>query len=263
MAISQNPPVTNQRAAEKNKAANTILMQDQFKAGSAPKDSSTLQKLGAAFTGQQMAQDVAATGAEAASEVANIERDRKSLNIEQSEQNRKDRERLTKSIEDQKNKIIQMNIGIDEDSFADSLMIRQLQENQQFANDTQVADLARLTFESDEDYRNILQASNQRMQQKQKELEWQLDTFNQALKDKQLSQKIAKDTALEAEIRLARDRVKEDQKRLQKKMAKNQAAMGVLKTGAGVAMMFNPLTAPAGAGILTSGAGDVFAASQA
>ena len=38
MAISQNPPVTNQRAAEKNKAANTILMQDQFKAGSAPKD---------------------------------------------------------------------------------------------------------------------------------------------------------------------------------------------------------------------------------
>ena len=201
MAIANQPPVTNQAAADKNKAANAIHMQDQFKAGQAPKDASAIQKLGAAFTGEQQSQDLQATGAEASQAVADVERDQQLGEIEQAEQNIKDQAQLSQSIQDQKNEIIAMDIGITEDEFADDQMIEKLNTDLDFSNATQVNDLMLQKAQSKEEYQDMLQDSIQRVQTQVANDEWEAGAYKRLEDNKQLKGNLMKDEAVAAEMK--------------------------------------------------------------
>jgi hypothetical protein len=263
MALPQNPPVINKAAADKNKAASAIHMQEQFKAGAAPQDTSTIQKLGAAFTGEQRAQDVAATGAEAAKAVGTAERDFELGELERAEQNIKDQEQLTKAIEDQKNKLVDRDIGITEDEFADKQLIQKLNEEQDFHSETQFMDLARLQIDSDEDYQDMLLDSEQRVLTQQNEDEWELDVYNRAMADKDMLSKLQKDAAKMQEIENARRAAEEKAKQAAAKAGKQRKMIAVAKVGAGVGMMYVPGGQAAGASMAAGGASDFASESQA
>ena len=239
MPLPKSPPATNKAAADKNKAANAIHMQDQFKAGAAPQDTSSLQKLGAAFTGEQRSQDVQASGAEAAKAVEGIGREQKAGELEQSEQNIKDQEQLNKSIESQKSALIDMDIGITEDEFADEMTIKTLNEQQDFQNETQLMDLARLAVDSDEEFLELSEESYQRTTRQLKEDEWELDVYDRIANDKALSKKIAADASLSQEIDDARRAAEEKAAQSKAKAAKQGKALAATKVVVGAAAMYS------------------------
>jgi hypothetical protein len=260
MPIGNQPPVLNREAAEKNKAASAIHLQGQFKAGQGPADSSAIQKLGAAFTGEQRGADVAATAAEATRGVAVAERDKQRSDIETTGQNIQNQEQLDRVIQDQKTKLIQMNIGITEDEFADDISITQLNENMDFQNDTQLNDLAKLSFESDEEYADMLQQSYQITQDQIEADAWELSVYDNAMNDAALSKQIAADTELAAKIKQARDRAAQKLAASKAKAGKQKKMIGAVKVAAGIGVSFIPGGQVAGTGLITSGAGEAVAA---
>ena len=238
MALPQNPPVTNKAAAEKNKAANAIHMQEQFKAGSQPKDSGALAKLGAAFTGQQAQQDVAAAGVEAASDVADIAREQEGAQLDQASQNIKDQEQLDQAIENQKNRIVEMGIGISEDEFATELQIQKLNEDQNYWNETAVMDQARMQLGSDEEYAKALQLSQQRIKEEIADSQYRLDVYVQAENDKDMQAHMAKDTKMREQMAIAKRAEEERIKKAKNKLAKQGKMMAAAKIVVGASAMY-------------------------
>jgi len=256
MAIAANPPITNPAAAEKQKAAQAIHAQSQFKAGSQPGDISAINKLGEAFTGQQQQADVAGLAGEAASDVADIEREQQAGQLEQTEANIQDQEQLTMSIQDQKNKLISMNIGITEDQFADDMTIRRIKEDQNFANETQLNDLALLSINNKEDYQNMLQDSYQRTQAKQVNDQWELDVYRRAAQDEATRSKIMKDETKTQEIQRAAAEAERKADEAKGKAGKMKKVIGAAKVvGGAVAMYYSGGTV--GGSMVASGASDV------
>jgi hypothetical protein len=251
--LPQNPPVTNKQAAEKNQAANAIHLQQQFKAGAAPQTTDTLSKLGAAFTGQQAQAANQAAAAQGAADVAGAEREQRIAGIEQQAQNIQDEEQLAQSIQDQKNELLAMDIGISEDEFADELMLQQMEQQNDFQNETQLMDLARLTFESDEEYQNALQMSQQKIDEQIADDRWELSVYDRMQNDKAWADKLAKDSKLKADIAAARRAAEERIKRRKEKAGKIKKAVAVAKIGVGATMMATGVGAGAGASLATQG----------
>ena len=256
--IANNPPITNVDQAEKQKAAQAIHLQSQMKAGEAPTKAENINKLGAAFTTGQAQTDLAASQAQAADEVAAVEREKQLGDIEQAHENIQDQEQLTKAIQDQKNQLIAMDIGITEDDFANEMLIRQLEEDGQFQNETQLNDLAVLTFESEEDYANMLQDSNQRVQQQLKDDEWELSVYDRAMQDKQMRDNIMKDEAKAEQVRVAREQAAEKARAAKEKAGKTKKMVGAAKMVGGAVLMYYTGGAVGGE-MVASGASDVAA----
>ena len=256
--MNENPPITNVDQAEKQKAAQAIHVMSSMKAGEAPTTTDKINKLGAAFTSGQARTDLEANKAEAIDDVATIEREKNLEDIDQSHQNIKDQEQLNKAIEDQKNQLIAMDIGITEDDFANEMMIRQLEEEGNFQNESQILDFARIKFKDREDYVNLVQESDQRAQQQVSDDATELVVFNAKTASKAAKEKIQKDEAMAEKIRIAEQQAKEKEAAAKAKANKTQKMVGAAKMVGGAVMMYYTGGAVGGE-MVASGASDVTA----
>ena len=236
--LPKNPPVTNRAGAEKNKAANAIHMQDQFKAGSQPMDTSAISKLGAAFTGEQRQQDVAATGAEASKAVAGVEREQQVNEIAQDSRNIKDQDQLDQSIMEKKNKLLAMNLEFKDEEFDTALEIEKLGQTQDFNNEMQISDLALESFADKNEYAEMLILSNQKIKQQAADDQWELDVYLEAEKDGVISRAIAADAALAQKFALAKAEAQRKARESRRKAASSNRTTGALTAAAGVAVSF-------------------------
>ena len=239
MAIGNQPPITNAAAAQKNKAAGQIHTQSMFKAGGKdlPTDASAIQKLGAAFTEEQGQADVQLAQSQAADVVADTGRAFEGSELERAEQNLQNQATVDQNIMEQKTRLVEMNIGINEDEFEDQQQIERLEQEQNFANETQVIDLARLKFEDDEEFKDVMQQVEQNIQQTQADDDWELTVYKQAMADSNLRAEILADVGLQAKIRAAEARAEKKKKDADAKAAKAGMVTGAIEATAGVGMM--------------------------
>ncbi len=256
-----NPPILNPRAEAKNRAANAIHVASQFKAGSAPKDPETLQTLSANLGGEQAQAGVVEAARQASEDIAGIETTKQLGDIEAAQQRSQAEDQLSRSIMEQQNKILAMDIGITEDEFADDMMIQQLNETQEFQNATQLLDFARATATNDEEYQDALLAMEQEVASKQREDEWELSVYERLARDETLQKKLALDRKQKYEIKLAQEEAARQAEKSAKKASRVRKAIGVAKVVAGVAIgvatSWTGAGAVAGAGIAAQGASEV------
>jgi hypothetical protein len=258
MPLSQNPPIINKVAADKNKAANAIHLQQQMKAGPA-KSAESLGNVASAFTGGNIQADVAAQGAEGQRQVADVQAQNTMGQLDQAQQNQKAKEQLSRTLADQQSKLKGIGLELDESEFADAMSIQNMKNTQNFQNETQLNDLARLSFESDEDYMDALLQSQQLVDQQAADDAWELSVYTRMENDKEWSRKLEKDEALATKVRAAKARAAKKAADSKKKAGKMKKMVGVAKIGAGAAITYFSGGTAAGAGgsLMASGASDV------
>jgi hypothetical protein len=236
--MNDNPPITNAEQAEKHRAAQNIHVMSGMKAGEAPTRLDKLNKLGAELTAGQGQLDVGVAKSEARDVVADAAREKSLSDIEQSHQNIRDQEALNKAIEDQKNELFAMNIGITEDMFADEQRLKALEETGQFQSESQLLDLARSRATSQEEYKNMLQQSKQLIAQKEADDQNALKIFELAKKNEAIMSEISKNEAMAEKFRIAEAQAKENAEASAGAQRKKTKMIGAATAVAGAVAMY-------------------------
>ena len=261
--MATQPPVTNRRAAEKAKAANAIHLQEQLKASEMakkpPVDPSTLSKLGAQFTGAGAAADTEAALGAAQREATDIGREFKQSQLEQQEANLASMENLDRSIIDQQNELVGMNIGITEDIFANDQSIQRLERDGRIENETELLDLARLVAQNDEEFASYAQEMDQAIREEIDSAEWELKVYERALDEETLYEGRRLDNETKNKIRAAKAAAERKAQAAREKAGKFSKAVGAAKivAGAGITYASGGTAAGAGGALAASGVSDV------
>ena len=155
-----------------------------------------------------------------------------------------------------------MNIGITEDEFADDIQIQKLTQEQNYFSDINLMDQAKLQFQNDEDYRDMLQMSEQKVQTEINESEYRLQVYEQAMADEDMYAHIQKDTAMMAKLKAAQAAEQERLDKAKKKAGKTQMMTGVATMAVGAAAMYAS-SGTVGSSMVVSGAAQTHQGSQA